>query len=121
MVEELKQNRQAISAAIRGDSALISGKALNWIYCPRNFNLDREYKMVRKIIAGVCFTLMMTGLTGCSNPHKDAARAAEEASNSETEINKQKAEIVEDYRKCLNKNPSDAAACDGYKQALDAM
>jgi hypothetical protein len=100
---------------------LISGNALNWIYCSRNFNLDREYKMVRKIMVGVCFTLMMTGLTGCGNPHKDAARAAEAASNSEADINKQKAEIVEDYRKCLSKNPSDAAACDGYKQALDAM
>ena len=77
--------------------------------------------MVRKIIVGVCLSLMMTGLMGCSNPHKDAARAAAEASESETEINKQKAEIVEDYRKCLSKNPSDAAACDGYKQALDAM
>ena len=100
---------------------MISGNALIWIYCPRNFNLDRENKMVRKIMIGVCFTLMVTGLSGCSNPHKDAARAAAEASNSETEINKQKAEIVEDYRKCLSKNPSDAAACDGYKQALDAM
>ena len=90
-------------------------------YTALKFQLDREYKMVRKIIVGVCFTLMMTGLTGCSNPHKDAARAAEAASNSEADINKQKAEIVEDYRKCLSKNPSDAAACDGYKQALDAM
>ena len=105
----------------RGESTLISGNALNWIYCPGIFNLDREYKMVRKIIAGVCFTLMMTGLTGCSNPHKDAARAAEAASNSEADINKEKAEILEDYRKCLGKNPSDASACEGYKQALDAM
>ncbi len=77
--------------------------------------------MVRKIIVGVYLTLMVTGLTGCSNPHKEAARAATDASNAEADISKQKAEILEDYKKCLSKNPSDAAACDGYKKAMDSM
>ncbi len=77
--------------------------------------------MVRKIIVGICFAFMVMGLTGCGNPHKDAARAATSASNAEADVSKQKAEILDDYRKCLGKNSDDATACEAYKQALEAM
>jgi hypothetical protein len=61
------------------------------------------------------------GQTGCSSPHKEAARAATDASKAEAEVQNQKAGILEDYRKCLNKNKGDEQACEGYKRALDSM
>jgi len=80
-----------------------------------------EMKMVHKVIIGTCLALTVIGLAGCSNPHKEAARAETEASNAEADISKQKAQILEDYRKCVNKNPSDPKACEGYKNAVDTM
>ena len=77
--------------------------------------------MIRKAIVGVCFVLLVIGQTGCSNPHKQAARAAADASEAEADINRQKSEILEDYRKCLKDNPSDEKACEGYKGALESM
>jgi len=77
--------------------------------------------MVRKIIVGTCLVLTVIGVTGCSNPHKEAARAATAASNAEAGVSKQKAQILEDYRKCVTKNPSDVKACEGYKSALDTL
>jgi hypothetical protein len=78
-------------------------------------------KMVHKVIIGTCLALGVIGLTGCSNPHKEAARAATAASNAEADVSKQKAQILEDYRKCVKNNPSDQKACEGYKSALDTM
>ena len=77
--------------------------------------------MVCKVIVGFCFVLLVIGGAGCSNPHKEAARAATQASTAEADVRKQKAEILEDYRKCLKKNPSDEKACEGYQRALDSM
>jgi hypothetical protein len=77
--------------------------------------------MVQKAIVGVCFVLLVIGQMGCSNPHKEAARAATETSKAETEVQNQKAKILEDYRKCLNKNKSDEEACASYQNALDSM
>lgn len=77
--------------------------------------------MVQKAIIGVCFALLLIGQTGCSNPHKEAARAATDASRAEAEVQNQKAKILEDYRKCLNKNKSDEEACASYQKALDSM
>jgi hypothetical protein len=74
--------------------------------------------MFSKVITCVCFVLL---ITGCSNPHKQAARASTEASESEKAVNEQKAKILEDYRKCLNKNKSDEEACSAYKKALDSL
>ncbi len=76
---------------------------------------------MHKTIAGVCFVLLAVGLTGCGSPQKDAAKAAAAASNAEADVQKEKARILEDYRKCVSKNPSDEQACVGYKSALDAM
>ncbi len=77
--------------------------------------------MLRKEIVAVCFTLLVAVQTGCSNPHKEAARASTAASNAEAQVHSEKAKILEDYRKCLNKNKTDEAACAGYKKALDSM
>jgi len=77
--------------------------------------------MARKSIVGICFVLLVIGQTGCSNPHKEAARASTEASKAEAEVHGEKAKILEDYRKCLNKNKSDEKACESYKRALDSM
>jgi hypothetical protein len=77
--------------------------------------------MVSKAIISICLVLLITGLAGCSNPHKQAARAATDASRAEKDVNEQKAKILEDYRKCLDKNKSDEKACAGYKKALDSM
>ena len=77
--------------------------------------------MMHKVLIGTCLALTIILLTGCSNPHKEAARAATAASNAEADVSKQKAQILEDYKKCVNKNPSDAKACEGYKNALDNM
>jgi len=77
--------------------------------------------MVHKAIVGVCSVLLVIGLAGCSNPHKQASRAAADASKAEADVHKQKSEILEDYRKCLKDNPSDEKACEGYKGALDSM
>jgi hypothetical protein len=78
-------------------------------------------RMTHKVIIGTCLAMVVTGLTGCSNPHKEAARAATDASSAEADVSKQKAAILEDYRKCLDKNKSDEKACEGYKSALDSM
>jgi len=78
-------------------------------------------KMMHKGIIGTCFALLIIGQTGCSNPHKDAARASTAASNAEAQVSNEKAKILEDYRKCLNKNKSDESACASYKKALDSM
>lgn len=77
--------------------------------------------MVSKVIVSVCLVLLVTGLAGCSNPHKKAARAATDASEAEKDVNEQKTKILEDYRKCLKKNKSDEKACAGYKKALDSL
>ena len=77
--------------------------------------------MVRKLIVGVFIVFMAVMHMGCSNPHKEAARASTDASKSETNVNEQKAKILDDYRKCLNKNKSDEEACAAYKKALDSM
>lgn len=77
--------------------------------------------MAHKVIVGVCIVLLVVVQMGCSNPHKEAARAATDASKAETEVQNQKAKILEDYRKCLNKNKSDEEACASYKKALDSM
>ena len=77
--------------------------------------------MVRKEFVGVCLVLLVIGQTGCSNPHKEAARASTEASKAEAGVHNEKAKILEDYRKCLNKNKSDENACESYKRALDSM
>jgi hypothetical protein len=70
---------------------------------------------------GVCYAVLVIGQMGCSNPHKEAARASTEASKAEAEVSSQKAKILEDYRKCLNKNKGDEKACEGYKRAADSM
>ena len=77
--------------------------------------------MTNKLIIGAFVVLMMVVQIGCSNPHKEAAKASTEASKAEKDVNEQKAKILEDYRKCLNKNKSDEEACAGYKKALDAL
>lgn len=77
--------------------------------------------MMHKRTIGICFVLLIIGQTGCSNPHKEAARASTAASNAETQVHDEKAKILEDYRKCLNKNKSDESACAAYKKALDSM
>ena len=77
--------------------------------------------MVHKAIVGVCFVLLVIGQMGCSNPHKQSARAATDASKAEKDVNEQKAKILEDYRKCLNKNKSDEQACAAYKKSLDSL
>ena len=77
--------------------------------------------MMRNAMASLCCALLVVGLPGCGNPHKEAARASTEASKAETEVHKEKAKILEDYRKCLNKNKSDEKACESYKRALDSM
>jgi hypothetical protein len=77
--------------------------------------------MVSKEIIGACLVLLVFGQTGCSNPHKEAARASTEASKAEASVHNEKAKILEDYRKCLNKNKSDETACESYKRALDSM
>jgi len=76
---------------------------------------------MRNTIGGVCYALLVIGLIGCSNPHKEAARASTEASKAEATVHNEKAKILEDYRKCLNKNKSDEKACESYKRALDSM
>jgi len=77
--------------------------------------------MVRKEFVGVCLVLLVIGQVGCSNPHKEAAKASTEASKAEAGVHNEKAKILEDYRKCLNKNKSDEKACESYKRALDSM
>ena len=77
--------------------------------------------MARKVIVGIFVVLMAMVQTGCSNPQKDAARASTEASQAEKDVSEQKAKILEDYRKCLDKNKSDEEACAGYKSALDSL
>jgi hypothetical protein len=77
--------------------------------------------MARKAIVGIFVVLMAMVQTGCSNPHKDAARASTEASQAEKDVSEQKAKILEDYRKCLDKNKSDEEACASYKNALDSL
>ena len=76
---------------------------------------------MRNALAGICCALLVIGLIGCSNPHKEAARASTEASKAEATVHNEKAKILEDYRKCLNKNKSDEKACESYKRALDSM
>ena len=78
-------------------------------------------KMIRNAMVGVCYALLVIGLNGCSNPHKEAARASTEASKAEASVHNEKAKILEDYRKCLNKNKSNEQACESYKRALDSM
>jgi len=77
--------------------------------------------MMRNVMVGVCYALLIIGQMGCSNPHKEAARAQTEASKAEAEVSNQKAKILEDYRKCLNKNKGDEKACESYKRAADTM
>ena len=77
--------------------------------------------MTRIAIVSVCYALLVIGQMGCSNPHKEAAKASTEASKAEAEVSSQKAKILEDYRKCLNKNKSNEQACESYKRALDSM
>ena len=76
---------------------------------------------MRNAMVGVCYALLVIGQMGCSNPHKEAARASTEASKAETAVHNEKAKILEDYRKCLNKNKSDEKACESYKRAVDSM
>ena len=76
---------------------------------------------MREVIICICLVMLTVGQMGCSNPHKEAARAATDASKAETNVNEQKTKILEDYRKCLNKNKSDEEACAAYKKALDSM
>jgi hypothetical protein len=78
-------------------------------------------KIIRKEIVVVCCALSVTGQMGCSNQHKEAARASTEASKAEAAVHNEKAKILEDYRKCLNKNKSDEKTCEGYKRASDSM
>jgi hypothetical protein len=78
-------------------------------------------KMLRKEFIGACVVLLLAVQTGCSNPHKEAARAQTASSNAEAQVHNEKAKILEDYRKCLNKNKSDETACASYKKALDSM
>lgn len=77
--------------------------------------------MRRNVIVGVFVVLIAIMQIACSNPHKEAAKAATEASKAEKSVSEQKAKILEDYRKCLNKNKSDEEACASYKKALDSM
>lgn len=77
--------------------------------------------MLRKVIMCVFFVLMIAVQIGCSNPHKQAAKASRDASLAEKDVNEQKAKILEDYRKCLKKNKSNEEACASYKKALDSL
>ena len=77
--------------------------------------------MMRNAMIGVCYAVLVIGQICCSNPLKEAARASTVASKGEAEVSSQKAKILEDYRKCLNKNKGDEKACEGYKRAADSM
>ena len=76
--------------------------------------------MIRNAMTGVCYALLVLGLNGCSNPHKEAARASTEASKAEASVHNEKAKILEDYRKCLNKNVSNEQAWERYIEARDS-
>lgn len=77
--------------------------------------------MARKVIVGVCVVLLVVVQMGCNRAHKQASRAATDASNSEKDVSEQKEKILKDYRKCLSKNKSDEDACAGYQKALDSL
>lgn len=76
---------------------------------------------MRKTIVGVCLALLVVVQMGCNRAHKQASRAATDASEAEKDLNEQKAKILKDYRKCLSKNKSDEDACADYQKALDAL
>ncbi len=66
---------------------------------------------------GICFVLtlvLVLGMTGCGRSKRRAAKASRG-------VDKQKAAILEDYRKCLKKNPDNKDACESYRKALEGL
>ena len=70
--------------------------------------------MLRILLSGILFLSLALTLTGCSNPQKDAAKAS-------ARVDTEKAKILKDYRRCLDKHSSNESKCRSYQKALDAM
>ena len=68
----------------------------------------------RNTIVTCLILALVLGMTGCGSSKKRDAKAR-------ARVNNQKAAILEDYKKCLKKNPDNKEACESYRKALEAL
>ena len=69
---------------------------------------------MRTLLGGLILASLIAGLAGCSNPQKKVAKA-------QARTESEKAKILKDYRRCLDKHSSKASKCESYREALDAL
>ncbi len=65
----------------------------------------------------ICVLAIVALVTGCGS-------AQRKVNKSETEINKERLSLIEDYNKCIKKagkNEAKAEACDTYRKAAEAL
>ncbi len=71
----------------------------------------------------ICFVFMGL-LAACSNPHKDAARAQARSYEAQEDVIRERLELVDIYRQCVENAAGDALkveACDSYLRAAEAL
>jgi len=70
------------------------------------------------------FALLVGLLGACSNPQKDAAKAQKGASEAQEEIARERLDLVDKYKGCVEKAAGDnmkVEACDSYLKAAEAL
>jgi len=72
----------------------------------------------------VCIAVGIGFLSGCSDPHEDAAEAQERAHDAETKVAEERIKLVEQYKVCVKEAGGDnqkVEACDSYLKAAEAL
>jgi hypothetical protein len=84
---------------------------------------DRKDKGMRygKIVA--C-AMLLGFLTACSSPQDDAAKALEGSHKAQEEVARERLELIDKYKTCVDGASGDAQkieACDSYLRAAEAL
>jgi len=72
----------------------------------------------------LCLAIIVSSLvTACSSAERRAYRSQAEVNESQTELNKRKLEIVDDYEKCVNKSKTaeDLTKCEALLKATQGL
>lgn len=72
----------------------------------------------------VCVTVVVGLMSGCSDPHEDAAEAQERSYEAQTKVSEERIKLVDQYKVCVTEAAGDnqkVEACDSYLKAAESL